>query len=202
MYISPHLTWPLTHTVQTHSHSQTHSTLHAPLTKQYIQIKLWSRPLHSYLPRLSLFRAGASVPLVRQRSLSFPAPGHVRGGGPLFILPVCKLCPVVTPSLSCVLSCVLSPSLLGQRALPVMGVRWSVSGGPGGNNKAETKTVAVSTFPGFQHLPFCPSYSNRHLPLLFMFKKIVPTEIKSNQWGCNNSKNSQTLCVTRNSHQV
>lgn len=92
------------------------------LFTQHIQTRLIAC---SDLPRLSLLGAGTSVSLVRQGSLSLPAPGHVRRNGPLLVLPVAALRLVVSPALSCT----LLPPLLGRRALFVVSVGRSVSGG-------------------------------------------------------------------------
>lgn len=120
------------HTYKADTHTHTHSHQHAHLSMLLLlnniskSKTLEASPPCSYLPGLSLLGAGASVPLVRQGSLSFPAPGCVRGGGPLPVLPVFVLRPVLTPSLSCT----LSTFLLWWRALSFAGVRCSFSGGP------------------------------------------------------------------------
>lgn len=113
-----------TYKAETHTLAPASILLYHPFTKQYIQIKDFG-DVHltsprSYLPRLSLLRAGAwaSVPLVRQRSLSILVLGSVSGGRHLPVVPVSVLCLVLTPSLR------------RQRALSLTCVRWSFSGGP------------------------------------------------------------------------
>lgn len=53
-----------TYKADPHTRTSKHTSLHVPFTKQYIQIKDFGGvPSCSYLPRLSLLGAGASVPL-------------------------------------------------------------------------------------------------------------------------------------------
>lgn len=131
-----------THTKLTHTHTNIRSDTHLSMllwlnnisksktleASPPVRISPDPRSFCSYLPRLSLLWAGATVPLQRQGSLAFPAPGRVRGGGPLPVLPVSIHRLVVTPALSC--SSSLFTCLLGRRVLSVAGVRWSVSRGP------------------------------------------------------------------------